>query len=58
MAQRQGKPTRYNLLSEYIYFLKMYKMWWLVPVFAAITILGVLVVLGGTKGALLIYALF
>jgi hypothetical protein len=28
------------------------------PVFAAITILGILVVLGGTKAGLLIYALF
>jgi hypothetical protein len=28
------------------------------PVFMAITILGVLVILGGTKAGLLIYALF
>jgi hypothetical protein len=33
-------------------------MWWLMPVFAAITILGVFVLLGGTNAALLIYALF
>lgn len=33
-------------------------MWWLMLAFAAITILGILVILGGTKAGLLIYALF
>jgi hypothetical protein len=33
-------------------------MWWLLPVFGIITALGFLVVLAGSKGALLIYALF
>jgi hypothetical protein len=33
-------------------------MWWLLPVFAIITVLGVLVAFAGSKGALLIYALF
>jgi hypothetical protein len=34
------------------------RMWWLMLAFAAITILGILVILGGTKAGLLIYALF
>jgi hypothetical protein len=33
-------------------------MWWLLPVFALVTVLGVLVALAGSKGALLLYALF
>jgi Family of unknown function (DUF5989) len=47
-----------SLIGEYVYFLRTYRMWWLLPVFAAIMTLGVLVILGGTKAALLIYALF
>jgi Family of unknown function (DUF5989) len=58
MPSRTGKPARHGLIAEYMYFLRSYRMWWLVPVFAAVTILGVLVVLGGTKAGLLIYALF
>jgi Family of unknown function (DUF5989) len=58
MGRRNGKAGRSGILSEYVYFLRTYRMWWLMPVFAAITILGILVVLGGTKAGLLIYALF
>jgi len=58
MGKRDGKTGRPGILSEYLYFLKTYRMWWLMPVFAAITLLGILVILGGTKAGLLIYALF
>jgi hypothetical protein len=58
MSPKTTKPARSGLIAEYVYFLRTYRMWWLVPVFAAITILGVLVILGGTKAGLLIYALF
>ena len=54
----KGKAGRSSILSEYVYFLKTYRMWWLMPVFVAITLLGILVILGGTKAGLLIYALF
>jgi len=50
--------ARRGILSEYLYFLKTYRMWWLVPVLALIATLGALVMLSGTQGALLIYALF
>ena len=58
MNKPRGTLDRLGLIGEYIYFLKTYRMWWLLPVFAAVMILGVLVVVGGAKGALLIYALF
>lgn len=58
MSQRKVRAGRSGILSEYVYFLRTYRMWWLMPVFAAITILGILVILGGTKAGLLIYALF
>jgi Family of unknown function (DUF5989) len=58
MSLRASRAGRSGILSEYIYFLRAYRMWWLVPVLAAITLLGLLVILGGTKAGLLIYALF
>jgi len=50
--------ARRGLLSEYLYFLKTYRMWWLVPVLVLVAVMGALVMLSGTQGALLIYALF
>ena len=38
--------------------IRAYRMWWLVPVIAVAAILGTVVVMGGSKAALLIYALF
>ncbi len=58
MEQTVRKRRRRGLLSEYLYFFTTYKMWWLVPVIAAILVLGVLVTIAGTKGSLFIYALF
>jgi hypothetical protein len=58
MGRGSGKAGRSSILSEYVYFLKTYRMWWLMPVFAAVLIFGILVILGGTKAGLLIYALF
>lgn len=57
-AAKNVKVRRRGLISEYIYFLKTYKMWWLLPVMAMFLILGFLVILGGSKAALLLYALF
>lgn len=58
MSKQDAKPARRGLVSEYLYFLSTYKMWWLAPLLAMIGLLGIFVVLSGTKGALLIYALF
>lgn len=52
------KKNRPGILTEYIYFLKVYKMWWLFPVFMLILVLGLVVLLGGSEVALTIYALF
>jgi len=52
------RPARGGILKEYLYFLRTYKMWWLLPVFALVALLGVFVTLMSTKGMLLIYALF
>jgi hypothetical protein len=57
-AERTPKQSRHGIWSEYLYFLRNHRMWWLLPVFTIITVLGFLVVFAGSKGALLIYALF
>ncbi len=46
---KKSKPKRRGLWEEYVYFLKTYKAWWLVPLFALIALMGVLVMLGGPK---------
>ena len=56
--EHNPKLTRRGIWTEYMYFLRNHRMWWLLPVFAIITVMGVLVVFAGSKGALLIYALF
>jgi hypothetical protein len=58
IPERNRKQSRRGIWSEYLYFLRHHKMWWLLPVFSIITVLGFLVVFAGSKGALLIYALF
>jgi hypothetical protein len=58
MAEKAPKAARRGLFSEYVYFFRTYRMWWLVPVIAVTAILGTVVMLGGSKAALLIYALF
>ena len=58
MDNMRPVQRRRSLASEYLYFLKTYRMWWLLPILALITVLGVFVMLSGTQGALLIYALF
>ncbi len=58
MSGRKSKPPRRGLISEYLYFFRTYKMWWLLPVIVTVVGLGGLVILSGTKGGLMIYALF
>lgn len=52
------KNKRSNLLGEYIYFIKQYRMWWLVPTLVFVAILGILVITAGSQIAVALYALF
>jgi hypothetical protein len=53
-----ARPKRRSIWSEYVYFIRTYRMWWLVPLLILIGGLGIFVVLASSKGGLLIYALF
>jgi hypothetical protein len=47
-----------GILGEYIDFLRFHRKWWLAPIIMGLLIVGIMVVVGGTAAAPLIYALF
>lgn len=55
---RQVEGRASGFMSEYLYFLRHNKRFWLTPVIVLLLLLGVLVVLGGTGAAPFIYTLF
>ena len=52
-GQKQG-----GMLSEFVYFLKTSKKWWLAPIIVILVAFGVLVFLSSTAAAPFIYTLF
>ena len=55
-AARENRPT--GIVSEFVYFLKTSKKWWLMPIIVILVVFGVLVFLSGTAAAPFIYTLF
>lgn len=49
---------RISLLTEFLYFLRDNKKWWLLPILIVLGAVGFLAVLGGTAAAPFIYTLF
>ncbi len=49
---------RPSLVSEFVYFLKANKKWWLIPILLVIAILALLTFFAGTGAAPFIYTLF
>jgi hypothetical protein len=47
-----------GMLSEFVYFLKTSKKWWLLPIIVILVGFGVLVFLSSTAAAPFIYTLF
>jgi len=62
MAARSGgirTMERFALLSEFLYFIRYRKIWWLLPVVLSLLVIGVLIVLAeGSSLAPFIYPLF
>ncbi len=56
-AQRAAKAST-GPLAEFTYFLRRTRKYWLVPVIVALLITSMVVVVGGSAVAPLIYALF
>jgi hypothetical protein len=47
-----------GFLQEFLYFLVVYRNWWLIPVFAVLALLGLFILLGGSGAAPFIYTVF
>jgi hypothetical protein len=47
-----------NIISEFWYFLRQNKKWWLLPILVLLVLFGVLTMLSGTVAAPFIYTLF
>jgi len=47
-----------GMISEFVYFLKTSKKWWLLPIIVILVGFGVLVFLSSTAAAPFIYTLF
>ena len=56
--QRQAEQRSGGLLSEYLDFLRHGKKWYMTPIVVFLLLLGVIVVIGATAAAPLIYTLF
>jgi len=52
-AASKGGPV-----GEFWYYLRTSRRWWLAPIIGFLLLAGVLIILGGTAAAPLIYALF
>jgi hypothetical protein len=53
-----GEQQRTGMVSEFLYFLKTSKKWWLLPIIIILVGFGILVFLSGTAAAPFIYTLF
>ena len=53
-----GEQQRSGMVSEFLYFLKTSKKWWLLPIIVVLVAFGILVFLSGTAAAPFIYTLF
>ena len=56
--QQMSDEDRTSLISEFIYFLKTNKKWWLTPIIVSLAIIGLLAFLAGSGAAPFIYTLF
>jgi Family of unknown function (DUF5989) len=53
-----GQEKRSSIVSEFIYFLKDNKKWWLVPILLVLFLLALLTFFAGTGAAPFIYTMF
>ena len=56
--EREAAQPGGGFVGELWYFIRHNKKWWLTPVIVLLLLLGVLVMLGGSGAAPLIYTLF
>ncbi len=54
----RAKEASSGPVSEFLYFLRRTRKWWMLPIILALFTVGMLLVLSGTAAAPLIYTLF
>jgi hypothetical protein len=57
-ARAATQTNRGGLISEFWYFIRHNKKWWLIPFVTVLLVLGALVLFAGTGAAPFIYTLF
>ena len=56
--EQEAQLGRTGLVMEFVHFLAHNKKWWLLPIIIVLSLVGLLVVLGGTAAAPFIYTIF
>jgi hypothetical protein len=56
--QAAASEASRTVVGEFWHFLRTQKQWWMLPVLAALLLLGLVMVLSGTAAAPFIYTLF
>jgi hypothetical protein len=56
--ESQAAARSWGLFGEFWYFLRHNKLWWLTPIIVVMLVLSILIIVGGTGAAPLIYTLF
>jgi len=55
---KAAESGRTSLLREFLYYLRLYRRWSIVPILLVLALLGAFLSLGGSGAAPFIYALF
>jgi hypothetical protein len=55
---KAAESSRKSLLQEFLYYLRLYKRWSIVPILLVLALFGAFLSLGGSGAAPFIYALF
>lgn len=56
--EQAGEGARESIVTEFIYFLRENKKWWLTPIIIVLALVGILAYMSMSGAAPFIYALF
>ena len=56
--KQQAGQSQAGIVAEFVDFLLHNKKWWLTPIILVLLMVGLLVIIGGTRAAPFIYTLF
>ena len=56
--EQAGEEARESIVTEFVYFLREKKKWWLTPIIVVLALVGILAYMSMSGAAPFIYALF